>query len=294
MNREPQSPNTSLLPKRDRKRDKGTDSATAWLSVGILVLIALLELTLFAVCVIAPELQSRQPRHRHWGRIDLAIFSILYGLWLWTYVATAVTEPGTVPRTVEWIEQPDRNKIWMRTSSEQLRYNAISASYVPDRAHFCSATGQIVLRMDHYCPYLKTAVGWMNYAFFHQNVLYAALVMGWALQASVRVFVWQWSDLSVTWGQLYVLLLLMLLSFYMLLIAVPFYVFHVWLILHDCTTLEFMNGEIGLRDRRVWHNWTQTYSTNLFAWILPIQTKRLQDGLYFAPPDRTVVSTTAV
>ena len=58
-------------------------------------------------------------------------------------------------------------------------------AWKPDRAHHCGVTGRCVLKMDHYCVWVATCVGLLNYKPFLLFLAYtcAACSLGCALLA---------------------------------------------------------------------------------------------------------------
>jgi len=107
------------------------------------------------------------------------LFNCALALALWSYLATAWTDPGTAA-SQDW-------QAWSKLRAEEqgavkdskLRGWAPGrASYCrhcrrgrPERAHHCAQCGRCVLRMDHHCPWLGGCVGWRNHKYF--------LLMNW-------------------------------------------------------------------------------------------------------------------
>ncbi|EAZ62849.2 predicted protein [Scheffersomyces stipitis CBS 6054] len=60
-------------------------------------------------------------------------------------------------------------------SPSSYRYCSKCSVWKPDRTHHCSATGKCVLRMDHYCPWFSTTVGFFNQKFFIQFLVYLTI-----------------------------------------------------------------------------------------------------------------------
>lgn len=122
-------------------------------------------------CVSSPTLASK------------IVFNAFFILLVWSYLATALTDPGT-PQSPEWLawaekvkssssdeggacehKQDNRraSRAWSPGTDHHCNRCAESR---PERAHHCSWTGACVLRMDHFCPWVANTVGWRNHKHF--------------------------------------------------------------------------------------------------------------------------------
>jgi hypothetical protein len=45
----------------------------------------------------------------------------------------------------------------------------------PDRCHHCSQCNQCVLKMDHHCPWVANCIGFFNYKYFMNMLIYTCL-----------------------------------------------------------------------------------------------------------------------
>jgi len=111
------------------------------------------------------------------------VFNIAIGLAGWSYLRTALSDPGTdeCPEWVAWSKQrqadPEaadgagkgedvaraRRKGW---APGQVLWCDICGAERPERAHHCSQCGRCILRMDHHCPWVGNCVGWRNHKYF--------------------------------------------------------------------------------------------------------------------------------
>lgn len=117
---------------------------------------------------------------------ELALFNLSWGLALWSYLRTALTDPGT-SRCPEWeawraenlteiqaheatqeAEQSQggtglRKRAWNTNTMTHCR---LCRRARPMRAHHCRHCGVCVLRMDHHCPWVGNCIGWRNHKYF--------------------------------------------------------------------------------------------------------------------------------
>lgn len=108
------------------------------------------------------------------------LFNLVWGLALWAYVKANKSEPGAVPK--EWHDFVREVGPALPVVPSSAKWAPGKASYCrkcaiprPERAHHCNVSGICVLRMDHYCPWINNCVGYNNYKFFLQLVIYGSL-----------------------------------------------------------------------------------------------------------------------
>lgn len=119
------------------------------------------------------------------------VFNIAIGLAGWSYLRTALSDPGTdeCPEWVAWSKQrqadPEANPQAAdgdgdgTGKSEDVPRNRrkgwapglvlwcdMCGAERPERAHHCSQCGRCILRMDHHCPWVGNCVGWRNHKYF--------------------------------------------------------------------------------------------------------------------------------
>jgi len=152
--------------------------------------------------------------------------------------------------------------------------------FKPDRAHHCKYCGRCVLKMDHHCPWVNNCIGFRNYKFFMLFCMYTTL-------ASCYVCVNMLAGLvSMTSGgeslgpvtsetlEICVVFSLMLLC---TVVLTGFTGFHIYLTLHNITTIEHIEKrdpsrsmaenpfDVGKR-----RNWEQVFGSNPYLWFLPV------------------------
>lgn len=77
------------------------------------------------------------------------------------------------------IEQPTKNptigtvSAWYHLGSHEWSYDERVKLPKPPRSHFDSVTKTLVLCMDHYCPWMFGVIGYFNYRYFCNFLLYA-------------------------------------------------------------------------------------------------------------------------
>lgn len=209
-------------------------------------------------------------------------FHSLLALTCISYYQALVTDPGGIPE--EWEQLPEIYLLEKKKSEQGApRYCNKEKVYKPDRAHFCSAMGRNVLRMDHYCPWLSNCVGYFNHKFFFLFLFYASICSNWVafslttskilgkkalMNAGYQFFVAESQGLSV------------LIS----VIITPFFGFHCWLAGKNLTTIEFCEkktangGFSSPYDLHCYHNYKTVLGKNPLYWLIPID-HGLGDGI---------------
>lgn len=215
-------------------------------------------------------------------------FHIITGLAIISYYRGVVTDPGHIPPTPEW-EKDNISK-----KAEGLRFCNREKRYKPERAHYCSAIGRNVLKMDHYCPWLANCVGYFNYKFFLLFIIYASVACGWTTISTAHLLAKSSAGIlsptaTLSAAQTFFLTEGLCISSLVSLILTPFTGFHLWLLANNKTTLEYCekaNSKTSY-DFGFFHNLANTLGWNPLLWFLPIQSVP-SDGLSFdrrQPPE---------
>ena len=207
-------------------------------------------------------------------------FHIITALAIISYYRAVTTDPGSIPKTAEWEKENTAKK------QEGLRFCNREKKWKPDRAHYCSAIGRNVLKMDHYCPWLANCVGYFNHKFFILFIIYATVASGWSTISVAHLLATNSAGLlkshALSAAQIFFLSEGICLSSLISLILTPFTGFHFWLVARNKTTLEYCektNASITY-DFGLVHNFSQVFGYNPLFWLLPIQTAPA-DGLKF-------------
>lgn len=110
--------------------------------------------------------------------VPALFFNVFLILAAWSYLATALTNPGTPDAPGdEWeictrdkptapqeeMPAPVRRRGWQ---PGVLSWCKSCGRHRPERAHHCVICGVCVMRMDHHCPWIGNCVGWRNHKYF--------------------------------------------------------------------------------------------------------------------------------
>lgn len=93
--------------------------------------------------------------------------------------------------------------------------------------------------MDHYCPWFGNCIGYFNYKFFFLALLYGCASLAYMMFTQINTLSNIWSDTNVTFGHLYLVSLGICFSAVLLIIVVPFFLFHAYITSRNETTIEF-------------------------------------------------------
>jgi len=151
----------------------------------------------------------------------------------------------------------------------------------PDRCHHCAVCDSCILRMDHHCPWIANCVGFHNYKFFFLLLVYAlsclAFMLGALFPRLIKIFQPILDYSYFLRRDLLVLLVYIICLFFFITLAM-FFGFHVWLVLHAMTTIEYKEKALVKHLFRVTRvKYDYGYYRNLvhvlgppYMWLLPI------------------------
>eukprot|EP00927_Polykrikos_kofoidii_P072319 TRINITY_DN68453_c0_g1_i1.p1 TRINITY_DN68453_c0_g1~~TRINITY_DN68453_c0_g1_i1.p1 ORF type:complete len:612 (-),score=64.18 TRINITY_DN68453_c0_g1_i1:140-1855(-) len=218
-------------------------------------------------------------------------FHAIVVLLLSSFRRAASTDPGRVPEKPEWrrFGCPPPNVTECRDGSGEARWCAKCECYKPDRAHNCSVGGRCVLRMDHFCPWLGNTIGHFNHKYFILLLFYTNTACGTLGFSIIHLLLTH----AVNPLLKFLLVGSGLLSSELMLILFPFFVFQLFLIAQNRTTVEFRvacnNGKSSspsCYDIGLYGNVAQVMGDNPLLWAIPVGGPS-GDGLSFpttAPP----------
>jgi len=114
--------------------------------------------------------------------------------------------------------------------------------YKPDRAHHCRICKNCVLRMDHHFPWIANCVGFHNYKFFLNLLLYAICLLVFMLGAMfprlLNVFQ-PILDIHYFLKKDMVVIVAFIVCFFFFITLFMFFGFHIWMVLNAMTTIEY-------------------------------------------------------
>lgn len=168
---------------------------------------------------------------------------------LWSYLAATYIDPG-----FPLVHLPLSEPIMVKGDGN-ARFCHKCKIAKPDRAHHCRSCGRCVLKMDHHCPWLSGCIGYRNQKAFVLFISYASVyaytMLLFGAFAAPYLFAHASYDqalLSVQWA-----ILLAFAGVFGTVLA-WFAGWHIYLVLHNRTTIESMEITRYLTDRRIGSN----------------------------------------
>lgn len=273
--------------------------------------------------------------YKNLGNIPLllvlvVIYNIIIFLMLWSWLKTIITFAGTCANKFklsndeqdhynslrtgllrdEYLEKivKERNLTVVTRHSVPNRQNEIrfcrkTGAIKPDRAHFDSMTKKLVLKMDHYCPWVSNVVGYSNYKFFVLFIFYALMYCITIMLVTIFPFLAAWesntsslnrnssnasiilqrnsentSEIYNSSFRLQVILVFLVASIFSISIACLFF-FHFYLVSNNRSTLEVYGKPIIRNIGPHKHafnigfveNWKQVFGDQIFLALIPVK-----------------------
>lgn len=94
-------------------------------------------------------------------------------------------------QTSQLASAPVRN--WMIMGPSEWGFCDKSHQPKPPRAHYDHVTKKLVLNMDHYCPWMFNCVGFLNYRYFYNFLLFVVTSMVYGIALSIKPFMFLYS-----------------------------------------------------------------------------------------------------
>ncbi|CAI5758214.1 unnamed protein product [Candida verbasci] len=164
--------------------------------------------------------------------------------------------------------------------SQGFRWCSKCNCWKPDRTHHCSSSGKCILKMDHYCPWFSTCIGFFNYKFFIQFLAYVAIYC-WIVFIITLISLWNFFTQETFQDEFLSInvVILCVLAFAFGISLIIFLGFSVYLILRNLTTIEFQerrwnfrggSGKENMFDLGYKKNWESVMGNNISTWLFPI------------------------
>ncbi|KAM8954033.1 palmitoyltransferase ZDHHC15 [Pelodytes ibericus] len=238
----------------------------------------------------------------------LAIFHVVFLLFVWTYWKAIFTPPKE-PTKKFLLSYADKERydneenpqaqrqildefakklpVYTRTGSGAIRFCDRCQVVKPDRCHHCSVCGMCVLKMDHHCPWVNNCIGYSNYKFFLLFLAYSMLYCMYIASTVFKYFLLYWKgDLSNGRAKFHVLFLLFVSAMFFISLLFLFG-YHCWLVGLNRTTLEAFAAPVFQTgpDKNGFHlgvqkNLEQVFGKQRKMWFFPVFTG-LGDGLSY-------------
>lgn len=215
--------------------------------------------------------------------VESITFHVVYTLAMIAYYQTIVTDPGGIPEGFDPNHQALAER--KRTSGE-LRFCKKEKKFKPDRAHYCSNEKRNVLRMDHYCPWMSTCIGYRNHKYFILFLLYSSISTNVVTVALIKALVYNVFPPGATIVMIEGAVLTTVISF----LLTPFFCFHLWMLSLNLTTIEYCERKRDVQaptspyDIGLIGNFRCVLGDNIMLWLLPIGAPH-EGGLFWQRRD---------
>lgn len=156
--------------------------------------------------------------------------------------------------------------------------------FKPPRTHHCSVCSRCVLKMDHHCPWVLNCIGFYNYKFFFNMLIYgeaSILLMTISFSSLIIKEInnpeGSYKDLIVNssiWGGLFIISILL----------TYFISIHIGLVLKGRTTIENYDKkgkDMEKYDLGARGNFLTVFGQNPWLWFFPVMVCEKEDGVFF-------------
>ncbi len=213
-----------------------------------------------------------RPRHHALSVCLVVIFHILLALLLLSWVYTCATDPGTPP--ARW--QRAMSQIAQSGQQVEMKVCRTSGLYKPPRSHYCSTTQRLTLNMDHFCPWVVNTVGYYNRKFFLLFLYYSCFTMVYTLVVLLPqlpdLYPWAKDEAQEHWFpgvmNVAVLITVIVVDVVMLLVLLPFLIWHIKMARKNQTTIE--QGRFPEFDISASTNLRQVFGNSRLSWWIPL------------------------
>ncbi|CAI2368036.1 unnamed protein product [Moneuplotes crassus] len=198
------------------------------------VLVVLLEITTFGLFIV-PYLQKM---------LSTQLFVIILAIWVSLYLINLVLVLATM------LKDPTDPKVYEYRKDQSIvtnKYCDYCASYTELKAKHCRSCERCVKDFDHHCIWLNNCIGHNNYRYFFSCLmLYTVLSYAFIIVSILCVInphknsLFSFEEVVIIWVST-----LIFIKVIFCILQTALFVFHVFLLLNNMTTYEFIN-----KDRR--------------------------------------------
>ncbi|KAL0555581.1 hypothetical protein IC582_009531 [Cucumis melo] len=219
------------------------------------------------------------------GIMNATVFTAVTLMCITNYALAIFTDPGRVPSTYMPDIEDSENPIHeIKRKGGDLRYCQKCSQYKPPRAHHCRVCKRCILRMDHHCIWINNCVGHENYKVFFVFVVYAVVACIYSLILLLgSLTIEPPKDEQQVGGPFRTVYIVAGLLLFPLSMALSVLLgWHIYLILHNKTTIEYHEGVRAMwlaekggnvyshpYDLGAFENLTTILGPNIFSWICP-------------------------
>jgi hypothetical protein len=155
------------------------------------------------------------------------------------------------------------------------------------RTHHCRQCATCVLKMDHHCQWVLNCIGFENYKFFLNLLIYAIISLFLILLSFSRCVGDVAFNPYIDSFTIYIILLNYVLVLVLCTVLTLFTLFHFYLVLSGKTTIEFCekknikkDGNQICYDIGKYNNFIAVFNRNPLLWFFPFSPNKEGNGLF--------------
>ena len=242
------------------------------------------------------------------------IYSFCYLNLVISLILTYITNPGEIPNEPFWNIKTDKRKhsqeyiesialiiakremileensncitinndtvyqINERNKYNEIRYCYICMMFKPDRTHHCQICNKCILKIDHHCSLIGCCIGYFNYKFYLNLLLYIIL----SSFLYIVIFYDMTKDITTTniinskminIAEMSFLLLYMI-TIIIFVFSLVFYSYHIYLVCHNYTSYEYLRNDNKNYNQydlgSFYSNMQEVFGSNFLLWFIPL------------------------